>query len=67
VGSSNNRISGSINKALARVTLILQPPDKFLVAVFYISWSNPKPFKIWAALAGAEKASISSNLLRTSI
>ena len=31
VGSSNNSISGSTNKALAKVTLILQPPDKSLV------------------------------------
>jgi len=44
VGSSNNNISGSTNNALANDTLIRHPPDKFLVIVFYASWSKPRPF-----------------------
>lgn len=58
VGSSNNRRVGSRNKALARDTLIRQPPEKFLVARFCISLENPKPAKIRRARGSAESALI---------
>jgi len=58
VGSSNNRRVGSRNKALARDTLIRQPPEKFLVARFCISLENPKPARIRRARGSAESALI---------
>ena len=58
VGSSNNRRVGSRNRALARDTLIRQPPEKFLVARFCISLENPKPAKIRRARGSAESALI---------
>lgn len=61
VGSSNSSRVGSRNKALARDTLIRQPPEKFLVARFCISLENPKPAKIRRARGSAESALIAFN------
>jgi len=55
-------MSGYTNKALAKETLILHPPDKDLVGLFLISSSKPKPFNILIALDSALSASISVNL-----
>ena len=51
VGSSNKRISGATNNALARDTLILQPPDNDPTGLCNIACENPRPPKIAAALA----------------
>lgn len=58
VGSSNKRISGSTNKALARATLTLQPPDNEPTGLFIIACVKPRPPKIVEALDSALWASI---------
>jgi len=63
VGSSRSRISGFTKSALAKETLILQPPESFSVGFLIISCVNPKPPRIYAALDSAKWASISWSLL----
>ena len=46
---------------LARDTLILHPPEKFLVGLSCISFVNPKPARIRRALGSAESAFIALN------
>lgn len=46
-------MSGSTNKARARATLILQPPDNEPTGLWSIAWVKPKPPKIAEALASA--------------
>lgn len=46
---------------LARDTLILQPPENFLVGLFCISEVKDKPAKILRALASAAAAPIALN------
>lgn len=46
------------NRALAKASLILQPPEKVFVACCCISGVKPKPSRIIDALAGALSASI---------
>ena len=58
VGSSSSKISGSTNKALARATLILQPPDNELIGLLSIAVVKPRPPKIAAAFDYALFASI---------
>jgi len=66
VGSSSSRTSGSTKRALARATLILQPPDREPTGLLNISGVKPKPPKIIAALASALWASIYSSLFTIS-
>lgn len=53
VGSSNSKMSGSTKRALAKATLILQPPDKDPTVLFNILGVKPRPPKIVAAFDSA--------------
>ena len=66
VGSSNNRSVGSTNKARAKDTRILQPPDKFFVGLSIISFVNPRPARIRRALGSAASAFIAFSSSYTS-
>lgn len=59
VGSSNNKISGSQNKILAKAILILHPPDNLRLGLFYISVLNPNLSNKIEALAKDSLAPIS--------
>ena len=61
VGSSSRRRSGLQKSALARASLILQPPEKVLVALACISGVNPRPDRMTAARDAALSASIASS------
>lgn len=63
VGSSRSRISGYTNRALARATLILQPPDREPTVRFNMLGVKPRPPRMVAALDSALLASISYSLL----
>nr|AFK45115.1 unknown [Lotus japonicus] len=52
---------GLINRARAKATLILQPPEKSRVFFACIFLSNPRPCKISAARFSAVDASKASN------
>lgn len=59
---SSRRRSGSQNRARAKANLILQPPEKVLVAYCCLSGEKPRPAKILAARDSALSDSISESL-----
>lgn len=61
VGSSSSKSVGSKNKALARLTRILQPPDKSLVGLSIIFFVKPRPDNIRLALPSAASALIATS------
>ena len=61
VGSSSSSTSGRANSTAASATRIRQPPENSAQALACAAASNPSPFRIDAARASAECASMSAS------